>query len=501
MARVINYHPNDHATATALAAPRDDWLIKEEAIGGDFACALGPFSVWSRSIAARDDHLVETIEYRIAAPLWGRAFELILRRYLHKPPRSSPPWWAPPDRFDAAGARALSLLSFATLAAAYLGTLLSQTITFVADEFDASRTVQGLVTSMTRGGALIALVIVWAADRYGRRRLLLAAGIGASVMAALAAVSPSIWFYGGTQLVSRGLATGFGILIGVVAAEESPAGARAWVTSVLALCAGLGSGIVLWFVPLADSGLSTWRWMFVVALGALPVLWYLRNNLTETRRFNRMVETNQPPAPITPLMRKRFAMLAVVGFATSMFAAPASNFQLEYLRDERGFSGSRISLYTSVVSTPIGIGVAIAGPIADRRGRRLVGAIGVLAGVVFAVMRYNVAGPLMWIAGVASIVIGAAAIPALGVYGPELFPTSRRGLANGLLTIVAVIGSVMGLTFVGIASEQWSFGRAFAWLSIVPLLAILVIARYPKTARRALEELNPEDQVARSDIK
>jgi len=101
----------------------------------------------------------------------------------------------------------------------------------------------------------------------------------------------------------------------------------------------------------------------------------------------------------------------------------------------------------------------------------------------------------MWIAGVLGTVIGAATIPALGVYGPEMFPTSRRGLANGLLTTVAVVGSVIGLNFVGQVTENlgWSFGQAFALLAIAPLLAIFVVARYPETAQRALEDLNPED--------
>jgi MFS family permease len=101
----------------------------------------------------------------------------------------------------------------------------------------------------------------------------------------------------------------------------------------------------------------------------------------------------------------------------------------------------------------------------------------------------------MWIAGSLGTLVGAATIPALGVYGPELFPTSRRGLANGLLTVVAVVGSVIGLVFVGHVTENWnwSFAQAFAVLAIVPLLAVFVVAGYPETSRRELEELNPQD--------
>ncbi len=499
MARVVNHYP--HAgSSTPDAQPWDNWLLREAAEpDGTFRSDHGPFTHWKRTLrteASNDGSTsaIETIDFRLASPLWRPILTPIIKRYLRRPMATPAPWWAPPDRLDERSAFALSLLAIATLAAAYLGTLLSQTITFVADEFEADRGTQGLVTGVTRVGALLALVIVARADKVGRRRMLLAAGTGATLFAIGTALAPTIWVFAGTQTLSRGLSTGFAILIGVNAAEESPAGSRAWVTSVLALCAGLGSGMVLWLVPIADAGTRSWRWLYVVAVGVLPVLWFLRNRITETRRFERLQQgLSAAKAPVTAAMRKRFVMLATVGFALSMFSAPSSNFQNEYLRDERGFSGARISLFSTIVSTPIGIGVAIAGPLADRRGRRLVGAVGVLGGVGFGVLRYGFGGPLMWFAGVLTTVIGAATIPALGVYGPELFPTSRRGMANGLLTCVSVVGSVLGLWFVGEMTQRWSFGRVFAWLAVVPLLSIAVIARYPKTAQRALEELNPED--------
>jgi len=58
-----------------------------------------------------------------------------------------------------------------------------------------------------------------------------------------------------------------------------------------------------------------------------------------------------------------------------------------------------------------------------------------------------------------------------------------------------VVGSVIGLNFVGQVTERfgWSFGQAFLLLAIAPFIAVFVVARYPETAQRALEELNPED--------
>ncbi len=511
MARVVNQHLVDQDALGRLREPRTDWLVAESHSGADVDTALtladGPFTSWNRSIVVDDPvdgsavgdgavAVTETIDFTLALPFWRLLVTPLIKRQLRRPQRNDAPFWAPPERFDTAGAQAFAVLIFAALAAAYLGTLLSQTITFVAEEFGKGKSTQGWVTSMTRGGALLALLVVREADRLGRRKMLLLAGVCSAGFAVLAAASPNIWFFGASQTLSRGFATGFGILIGVIAAEESPAGSRAWITSVLALFAGLGSGMVLWLLPIAGLGPRAWRLIFLASALIFPVLWGLSRRLQESRRFTAHLERSEAPAAITPRMRRRFAMLATVGFALSMFAAPASNFQNEYLRETRGFSAARISLYSAVVNTPIGIGVAIAGPQADRRGRRLVGIIGILGGITFAVLRYGVSGSLMWITGSLGTVIGAATIPALGVYGPELFPTSRRGLANGLLTCVAVVGSVIGLVFVGQVTEHlgWSFSRAFTILAVVPLLAVFVVARYPETSQRALEELNPEDE-------
>ncbi len=255
MARVVNQHLVDQDALQRLCEPRTDWLVAESAIGAPpdsrFTFTDGPFTAWHRTIVPdeaaepgteRDTPgrliaVTETIDFTLALPFWRFPATPLIKWQLRRPQRTDAPFWAPPQRFDAQGAQSFAMLIFAALAAAYLGTLLSQTITFVAEEFDKGTSTQGWVTSMTRGGALLALLVVRQADRIGRRRMLLLAGTFSTLFAVVGAVSSSIWFFGVSQTLSRGFATGFGILIGVVAVEESPAGSRAWITSVLTLFA------------------------------------------------------------------------------------------------------------------------------------------------------------------------------------------------------------------------------------------------------------------------
>ena len=138
---------------------------------------------------------------------------------------------------------------------------------------------------------------------------------------------------------------------------------------------------------------------------------------------------------------RRFVPLLLL----ALFGAPASGFHNEFLRDERGFDGGGIAIFTLVTSTPIGLGVLVGGYLAESWGRRPVAAIGLIAGSIGAVLSFVLAGPPMWIAKLLGNIVGAIAVPAMAVYGPELFGTHDRGRANALIVTAGVIGSAIGL--------------------------------------------------------
>lgn len=489
-------HLLDDAGVAALATPRDD-LVAETA-GADphsFDLAQGPFDHYRRHlevtpVADGRYEVTEQIDYHLAVPVWRVLLAWPVRRVLRRPPRDAMPWWAPPDRFDARAARVVASLCSMSVLAGYLGSLLSQTISPAADEFGVSNTTQGDVVALTRIGVFIAIGVTVAADRRGRRPLLLVAATVSCVLAVATAVTPSVWAYGATQTVSRGLATAMAVLIGVVAAEETPARSRAYVVSVLALCAGLGSGMVLWFLPLADVAVWGWRLLFVVpALGVAAVALVART-LPETRRF----EVSVPLTP-RPLARDRLVLLATVALFASAFAAPASNFMNDFLREDRGFSNTDVTVFQLLVNTPVGIGVLIGGRLADLRGRRVVGAVAFIVGAAAVTARYNTDGTTMWLVAVVGSVVGAAAVPALGVYSFELFGTSRRAQSNGYVTLAGVTGSAAALVFAGRAADSFGFGATFQLLLVAPaVVAVLVLTRYPETAGLELEDINPDDR-------
>lgn len=511
------YEVDDEELAV-VRAPRDDLVLEEELSPDVFGLVEGPFWAYERRVAFEPlpdsgRHLVtEDVDFDLAIPVFGWMFRGAVK-YSFSPrgrrtapgEEPKPPWWSPPDRMTARASNVLGLLCGLAIVAGYLGTLLSQALTFAAAEFGSTDTQQANVLTAVRIGVVAALAVSALADRRGRRQMLLISLVLGCIAAATTALAPNLVAFGISQTLSRGLATAAGVLLGIMAVEEMPASSRAYAVSVMAMAGALGAGMVLWLLPLCDLSESAWRILFVVPLLLILLVRALGRHLPESQRFVRAEETTEDDiASHTPearsTHRRRLTLLAGSALLLQIFFTPASQFFNEFLRDERGFSALQITFFQIITNLPGGIGIVVGGKLADTRGRRIVGSVGLVGGVGATVIMYNVFGWPMAAWSVVGAVLGAAVVPALGVYGPELFPTNLRGRANSMITLLGVLGAVIGLQAVGRLSDHYdSFGPAMVIVSIGPaILAVLVLLFYPETAHRELEEINPEDAVLRS---
>ena len=494
--------------------PEDAPALEAPAPEAAFRAVGGPFTHYRRTvhILERGDAeclVRQRISYRLSVPVWGWFMTPLANRELRRPRSDgTQPFWAPAERLDPRAGQVLGVLCLLSVVAGYLGTLLSQTITFAFDEFDAGLATQGNTLAAVRVGVLIALALVFLADRRGRRPVLLFSATAGCLIAAAGAASVGVWSYGASQMVSRSLSTAMFVLLVVISAEEVPAGSRAYAVSVLTMAAGLGSGMVVWLLPLADLGLRAWRILFLAPLLALPLLLFCARRLPESRRFRgeparpgESAARGPAPEPGAHAERRarrarRLTLLGIGALLFSMFSAPASQFLNEFLRSERAFSASDITVFQLSINTPAAIGVLIGGRFSDVRGRRRIAAVGFIAAAAFIVLRYAQDGWPMWMWGVLAGIFGAATVPVMGAFGGELFGTSSRARSNGQITVLGVLGSVIGLQIVGRFTDAGGdFWHVFAMVAGAPLaLALLVLLRFPETASRALEDLNPEDR-------
>ena len=487
-----------------VLAPRDGFVVEREVEPGRYEAIGGPVRDYRRSVDVTDlddddARVRQVVEFRLAIPYWGWLFARPVRAEMSRlVPRSSEPWWAPPQALDGPGAVTLACLGMLSVAAGFLSILLGQTLTFAADEFGADTGAQGLALALVRADVVIALVLVAAADRRGRRWALLAATTASATLTVLGALAPSLHWLTATQVAARGCTSAMVIIIAIVAAEDMPAGSRAYAVSILAMAGAVGAGIPILLLFVADLHPSGWRVLFAMSVLVLPLVRSVSRRLTESRRFGRP-HVEAPVAGHGP----RFWLLAASGFLFAIFFIPASQFTNEFLREERGFSAARMSLFTVLTNLPGAIGIVVGGHLADVRGRRLVGAVATLVGVGASVMMFLVVGWPLWAWSVVGSLVGAASVPALGVYGPELFPTSLRGRANGVITGLSRAGGVLGLVAVGfLVNTVGGLGPALAVLALGPLaVALLILIAYPETAHRELEELNPEDAGSAEDLR
>jgi MFS family permease len=260
----------------------------------------------------------------------------------------------------------------------------------------------------------------------------------------------------------------------------------------MAMASGLGAGIAVMALPLADLGENGWRLVYVVTLVWLVVAVDISRRLPETERYER-------PHVIAPrLDRSRLATLAAVAVFANLFVAPASAYQNRYLREIRGFDAGMIALFTLTTATPAALGLILGGRLADFRGRRRLIAIAIPVATALVLGSFIVSGAPMWFSAFGGGFIGGVAYPALAVYRAELFPTGNRSRAAGLLTAAALLGGIGGLLVVGQLLERGqSYGQVIGLVAIGQVaVVLLVLTRFPETAHRELEELNPEDEPA-----
>ncbi|MEO1056987.1 MAG: MFS transporter [Actinomycetota bacterium] len=469
----------------------------EVVASASFEQADGPFVHYSRTVTVTrhsdGDEYVERTRYRLDVPWFGWLFGPAVRAVLAR--RISPTgWWTPPDRLDPQQVLVLGLLAAASMSAAFVNTLFTQTVAFAADEFDVSDTGIGIGGAVVRAGILIALPAAVLADRIGRRRVIVAVAWLGPALSLLGAIAPSYPLLVATQTIARPMGIALAFLIGVVAAEEMPRSSRAYAVSILAMASGLGAGIAVLSLRLADTGDGGWRLVYLLAAIWLIVAIDLTRRLPETRRFQAadITPTSRPPR----LNRGRLLLLAAVAFAGNIFIAPVSFFQNRYLTDVHDFSGGMIGIFSIAVGTPAGIGLIIGGRLADTAGRRILIAITLPLSTIALVGAYSVGGPPLWLLSLVGGMLASAAYPALAVYRNELFPTGNRGRASGLLTASALVGGIFGLIATGLLlDESWGFGSVMAVMGIGQfVVTALVLLAYPETAHTELETLNPEDQ-------
>ncbi|HEY1420897.1 MAG TPA: MFS transporter [Candidatus Dormibacteraeota bacterium] len=387
---------------------------------------------------------------------------------------------------DSRQRRTLTWAGLAVILTAFDGSVLVLALPAIAADFHAQTPALSNLGSALALGALGALPLSTLADHFGRRRLIAVGVAGFSIANFASAFAPSI----GALAALRLVAVCFEALVAGVATalivEEAPATHRGQAVSVLALLAGIGTGITVIAYPIIA---PHWRWLFMaggVGFLAAPVIWF---RLPEGRTWLAVkVEGSALNLLFQPPWRRRILILALMTGLLAILLEPAGLLFTVYATDVLRMSPGAISILI-VVSGVAGASSYLAGGyLTDRFGRMGPAIALTVATAIATSLSFATAAIGFFIGNILWSAFASASTPVFGAWSAELFPTRARATAEALTAVAAAAGSVAGLQVVGALSQSVGLGTAIELGGIAAVAGALLLFFLPETKEQPLPE-------------
>jgi predicted MFS family arabinose efflux permease len=382
--------------------------------------------------------------------------------------------------------RTLTWAGLAVVLTAFDGSVLVLALPAIASDFHAQTPALSNLGSVLALGALGALPLAMLADRFGRRRLIAVGVAGFSIANFASGLAPSLTALAFLRL----LAVCFEVLVGGVATalvvEEAPRAKRGQAVSVLALLAGLGTGISVIGYPLVA---PHWRWLFLaggIGVVLAPVIWL---RLPEGRAWLGVRVTGSAlRVLLQPAWRRRVIVIAAVSALLAVLLEPAGLFFTVYATEVLHLTPVSISVLIAVSGIAGAASYLAGGYLTDRFGRRGPAIALTIATAVATSLSFATATAGFYIGNVLWSAFASAATPVFGAWTAELFPTRARATAEATNAVAAAVGSVAGLQAVGLVSQTAGLGRAIEVAGVAALAGAMLLFMLPETKEDSLPE-------------
>lgn len=353
----------------------------------------------------------------------------------------------------------------------------------------------GLLVAVANVGTVLAYLLIYRADRWGRRRVLTITIAGYTFFSFLTALSFDAWSFAIFQLLARIFLIGEYAVAMVYAAEEYPADRRGMVIGVIQACSSLGAIVCAGTVPLLLETSLGWRSVYLVGTIPLLIIAVARRSLRETERFAREATGRDEASSFLRILRgpyrNRVLQLGTIWALTFVCTQNAVVFWKEFALSERGLTDAQVGAMltiASLVSMPL---VFASGKLLDLIGRRR-GAV-VIFGVTTlgTIASYTLDSQAALTCALVLGILGTSAVlPVLNAFTTELFPTALRSEAFAWSNnIIGRSAYLLSPVAIGLAAEAVGWGSAVAATAVFPLLALgLIVWLLPETGGRELEE-------------
>jgi DHA2 family methylenomycin A resistance protein-like MFS transporter len=310
----------------------------------------------------------------------------------------------------------------------------------VADDLDVSRgTAAALVIAYLAAMALCQPLAGRAGDRYGSRRVALAALVGFGVMSAVAASAPSFSLLVATRVAQAvfGAALIPNVQTLVRSAVAPERRGRAFGILGLGIGAGAAIGPVVGGVLIDVAG---WRSIFLVNTPVAAVAVVLVARVVDGHVRAEKVELDGA------LLHGKF-LAACASQATSSLTQYSILLAVPMLLDERGWSSSEVGAVLLGMTAGLLLLSPMGGSLGDRRGRLLpiVAGMGMLTAGAVLVAAVGGEVPPVLIAGVILVGVGLGiASASLQAAAVDAVPAHRTAAGAGVFSTSRYVGSITG---------------------------------------------------------
>ncbi|MCG8542745.1 MAG: sugar porter family MFS transporter [Alphaproteobacteria bacterium] len=415
----------------------------------------------------------------------------------------------------------------------YDTTVISGAILYIKTQFDLSPDLEETVVSVAVLGALLGAATSGPlADRFGRRRMLLATAamfLGGALCTALAPNVASI--IAGRIVI--GVAIGTVSVVGpLFLSEVASDNLRGRVVGIFMVLNMIGA-LCGFLIDFAFAGSGDWRIMlglsavaallFGAGMWVLPESprWHVRKGQIEMARrslarfrpagavdseLQRIRESAKAggsawAALLQPAIRPAIIIGIGLGFFQRMTGIDTAFFYAPTIFESASFGGVSIGILAGVgVGTALVLGQLIGMALVDHAGRRPLLLAGIFGGVLsmgllglaFTMPAESIVAQWMGVAGIvlfaACWTVGPATVTFLMI--SELYPLSVRGLGMSIAT-VALWGTFLlsSQTFLTLENLIGRSGLFWSYAVVGGLAIAFVVCLVPETKGKSLEEI------------
>lgn len=326
----------------------------------------------------------------------------------------------------------------------------------------------------------------WAADRFGRVRVVVWTIVVFSLGTAALGLTQNYWQFALLRFISAlGLGAEY-VVCNTLMAEYVPTERRTTVLGTLQ--AGWSVGYVVATV-LAGAIIPTYGWRPLFATALVPVLLalFIRRVVPEPPGWQQAVSerattegSNQWQAVFaTPQRRQIFLLWMLTSCFLQFGYYGVNNWLPTYLVNELKFNFTSMTGYLVGTYTAMVVGKIIAGYLADVLGRRWMYVIGCLATAVFlpVIIWFQTPGNIIVLLTVFGFLYGVP-YGVNATYMTESFETHIRGTAVGGAYNLGRIGAALAPWLIGVVATQYSIGLGIMMMGVAYLLTGLIPALF-----------------------